>query len=162
MSQGERVKEVRKKLDLTMEKFGEHLGIKKGAISLIENGKNNLTDANIKAICREFNVDYTWLTTGEGEMFIDSDNDFMEKIERIMTSEDDARKDFFKALINANDEDIIALQRIIDLFTSKKERNLDDSKKATNFYDDMPNTRKEFEKIYPIIENETTKKNNIG
>ena len=148
MSQGERVKEVRKKLGLTMEKFGEHLGIKKGAISLIENGKNNLTDANIKAICREFNVDYIWLTTGEGEMFTNPDDNFIAKIDRIMAGEDDARKNFFKALINANDEDIIALQRIIDLFTSKKERNSEDQKKSTNFYDDIPNTPEEFEKMY--------------
>lgn len=73
MTQGERVKKARKSLGMTMDKFGERLGVTKTAISLIESGKNNLTDANTKAICREFDVDYIWLTTGEGEMFVESD-----------------------------------------------------------------------------------------
>ena len=73
MTQGERVKEVRKNLGLTLEKFGERIGLKKNTMSAIETGRNALTDANIKAICREFGVDYIWLTTGEGEMFVDSD-----------------------------------------------------------------------------------------
>ena len=69
MTQAERVRQVRKSLSLTMEKFGERLGVTKTAISLIESGKNKLTDANVKAICRAYNVNYDWLTEGEGEMF---------------------------------------------------------------------------------------------
>lgn len=122
MTQNERIKEVRKSLGLTLEKFGERIGLKKSAVSLIENGKNAVTDANVKAICREFGVDYIWLTTGDGEMFVDTDDDFIERIDRIMVGEDDARKNLFKALLEASDEDIAAFQRIIDLFASKKKR----------------------------------------
>lgn len=118
MKQGERVREVRKALGLTLDKFGECIGIKKSTLSLIENGKNNLTEANIKAICREFSVDYIWLTTGEGEMFVDSDNDFLEKIDRIMTGENDARKNMIKTLVNASDDDIQLLCRLIDSYNS--------------------------------------------
>ena len=121
MTQNERVREIRKSLNLTMEKFGERIGIKKAAVSKIEKGENTLTDANIKSICREFSVDYLWLTTGEGEMFVESDDDFIERIDRIMMGEDDARKNLFKALLEASDEDIAAFQRIIDLFASKKD-----------------------------------------
>jgi transcriptional regulator with XRE-family HTH domain len=121
MTQNERIKEVRKSLGLTLEKFGERIGLKKSAVSLIENGKNSVTDANVKAICREFGVDYIWLTTGDGEMFVDTDDDFIERIDRIMIGEDDARKNLFKALLEASDEDIAAFQRIIDLFASKKD-----------------------------------------
>ncbi len=121
MTQNERIKEVRKSLGLTLEKFGERIGLKKSAVSLIENGKNAVTDANVKAICREFGVDYIWLTTGGGEMFVDTDDDFIERIDRIMVGEDDARKNLFKALLEASDEDIAAFQRIIDLFASKKD-----------------------------------------
>ncbi|MGO5307551.1 helix-turn-helix domain-containing protein [Agathobacter sp. LCP21S3_B2] len=121
MTQNERIKEVRKSLGLTLDKFGERIGLKKSAVSLIENGKNSVTDANIKAICREFGVDYIWLTTGDGEMFVDTDDDFIERIDRIMVGEDDARKNLFKALLEASDEDIAAFQRIIDLFASKKD-----------------------------------------
>lgn len=120
MTQGERVKEVRKTLNLTLEKFGERIGLKKNTMSAIETGRNALTDANIKAICREFNVDYIWLTTGEGEMFVDSDDDFLEKIDRIMAGESDIRKDAIKALVNASPEDIKVLEKWIDFCINLK------------------------------------------
>ena len=87
---------------------------KKNAISAIENGRNSLTDQMTKAICREFGVDYIWLTTGEGEMFIETDDAFIERIDRIMAGEDEARKNLFKALLEASDEDIAALNRLME------------------------------------------------
>ena len=69
MTQGERVKEVRKSLNLTMEQFGNKLGVTKVAISNIEKEKRNLTEQMSRAICREFNVREEWLKTGEGEMY---------------------------------------------------------------------------------------------
>lgn len=113
MTQNERIKEVRKSLGLTLEKFGERIGLKKSAVSLIENGKNSVTDANVKAICREFGVDYIWLITGDGEMFVDTDDDFIERIDRIMAGEDDARKNLFKFMLELSDEDIEALDRLM-------------------------------------------------
>lgn len=71
MTQGERVREVRKALSLTLEKFGEKLGVGKTAISKIEKEERSLTEQMTKAICREFNVNYEWLTAEEGEMFSD-------------------------------------------------------------------------------------------
>ena len=118
MTQGERVREVRKNLGLTLEKFGDKIGMKKNSVSQIENGKNNVTDANIKAICREFNVDYIWLTTGEGEMFVDSDDDFIEKIDRIMAGENDARKSMVKILVDASDDDIQTFDRLVNQYIS--------------------------------------------
>lgn len=114
MTQGERVKQARKSLGLTLEQFGEKVGVTKQTVSRIENGINNLTEQMIKSICREFGVDYIWLTTGEGEMFVDSDDDFIEKIDRIMAGEDDARKNIFKFMLSLNDDDIAALGRILD------------------------------------------------
>ena len=120
MTQGERVREIRKSLGLTLEKFGEKLGVGKTAISKIEHEQCSLTDANIKLICREFGVNYIWLTTGEGELFVDSDDDFIEKIDRIMAGESDIRKNAIKALVNASTEDIEALDRLIDLYLQAK------------------------------------------
>lgn len=73
MKQGERVKEVRKELGLTLERFGERLGVTKQTVSRIENGVNNLTDQMQKAICREFNVSEEWLRDGVGSMFVEPD-----------------------------------------------------------------------------------------
>lgn len=121
MTQGERIKEVRNSLGLTLEKFGEKLGVTKTAISRIEKGERGLTEQMTKSICREFGVDYMWLTSGEGEMFVESDDDFFERIDRIMAGENDARKNMIKTLLYASDEDIAAFQRMIDMFASKKD-----------------------------------------
>jgi transcriptional regulator with XRE-family HTH domain len=113
MTQGERIREVRKALGLTLEKFGEKIGMKKNSVSQLENGKNSVTEQVVKAICREYNVDYMWLTTGDGEMFIDTDDDFIERIDRIMAGEDEARKSLFKFMLELSDEDIVALDRLM-------------------------------------------------
>lgn len=128
MTQGERVKEVRKSLDLTLEKFGEKLGVTKVAISNIEKGNRNLTEQMTKGICREFGVDYIWLTTGEGEMFVETDDDFMEKIDRIMAGEDDARKNLFKFMLELSMEDIQAIDRIIDKAIQFKSEHSEETK----------------------------------
>lgn len=75
LTQGERVREARKKLGFTLEKFGERIGLKKNTMSAIETGRNSLTDANIKAICREFSISEEWLRTGSGNMRIPIENE---------------------------------------------------------------------------------------
>ena len=67
----ERVKELRKALGLTLEKFGANLGVTKVAISNIENGNRGLTDQMFLSICREYNVNPGWLRFGNGPMFLD-------------------------------------------------------------------------------------------
>ena len=113
MTQNERVKEIRKTLGLTLEKFGERIGVTRGSMSNIENGNRNLTEQMTLSICRAFSVDHMWLTTGEGEMFIDTDDDFIERIDRIMAGEDEARKNLFKFMLELSDDDIAALDRLM-------------------------------------------------
>lgn len=69
MTQGERVRIVRKDLSLTLENFGKKLCVGKTAIYKIEKGENSLTDRMLESICREFNVNENWLRFGKGEMF---------------------------------------------------------------------------------------------
>lgn len=69
MEYGKRVRELRKNLGLTLEKFGKPLGVGKTAISNIENEERSLTDQMALSICREYNVNYLWLTEGKGDMF---------------------------------------------------------------------------------------------
>ncbi len=65
----DRLKELRKELGLTQEKFAERLRMKRNSIANYEIGRNEPIDAVIALICREFNVNETWLRTGEGEIF---------------------------------------------------------------------------------------------
>lgn len=70
MLENERVKEIRKAKGMTLEQFGSMIGIQKSAISKIERGENAVSDQTRLSICRAFNVNETWLRTGEGEMFL--------------------------------------------------------------------------------------------
>lgn len=65
-------KKLRKTLGLTLEKFGERLGVKRNSVSQWENGINNVSDQVRKSICREFGVNEEWLLSGSGPMFIQS------------------------------------------------------------------------------------------
>lgn len=126
MTQGERIKDVRNSLGLTLEKFGEKLGVTKTAISRLEKGERSLTEQMTKSICREFSVDYMWLTTGEGEMFVESDDDFFERIDRIMAGESESRKNMIKTLLYASDADIEAFDRLVDYYISLRADNKKD------------------------------------
>ena len=66
----ERLKEVRKVLGLNQTEFGERIGVSAAAISKVERGKNDLTDQMIFDMCKEFGIDEQWLRTGEGEVFV--------------------------------------------------------------------------------------------
>ena len=122
MTQNERVKEIRKSLGHTLEKFGERLGVKKNAISAIENGRNSLTDQMTKAICREFGVDCIWLTTGEGEMFIEKtkDEQIAEMLADIQLSDEDSFKHrLASALAAFTEDDWNDLERLLNKLSGK-------------------------------------------
>ncbi len=70
----ERIKELRKRLNLTQQEFADRLSIKRGAVANYEVGRNTPSDSVIALICREFNVSERWLREGEGEMFIPQDD----------------------------------------------------------------------------------------
>lgn len=93
-SLNERVKELRKFLGLSGEKFGERIGIKRNSLSQIETGKNNVSEQVIKSICREFQVNESWLRNGIGEMFVthDIDDEFAMIAGEIMISDDESFK----------------------------------------------------------------------
>ena len=91
MTHGERVKKIRKTLNLTLEKFGEKLGVGKTAISKIEKSERNLTDQMAISICREYNVSEEWLRTGSGDMFVKiPEEDLYSKAAASVLVEDDA------------------------------------------------------------------------
>lgn len=112
----ERVKELRKVLDLTLEKFGEKVGVGKAAMSLIEKGKNNVTDQMFKSICREFNVNEEWLRTGKGPMFVQfSKKEQIENIvKNVLSGSDEFVQNAFIALGELRPDDWKIFEKIID------------------------------------------------
>ena len=67
----DRIKSIRKKKELTQVEFGQIIGVKGNTVTNYETGLRNPTEAVVKSICREFNVNEHWLRTGEGKMFIE-------------------------------------------------------------------------------------------
>lgn len=65
-----RIKEIRKALNLTQSEFGAKVGVKGNTIGNYEIGLRTPSDAVIFSICREFNVNEEWLRNGTGEMFV--------------------------------------------------------------------------------------------
>ena len=68
---GQRIFKVRKSLGYNMEQFGDRIGVTKGSVNNIEKDRNTPSEQTIMLICKEFNVDYLWLTEGVGDdMFV--------------------------------------------------------------------------------------------
>lgn len=65
----ERIKILRKTIGISQLDFGKKIGISDTAVSKLEKGDRNPSEQTIKSICREFNVNYAWLTEGIGDMF---------------------------------------------------------------------------------------------
>ena len=67
---GERIRLLRKSETLTLEKFGERIGITASSCSTMESGKSNPSDQTIRSICREFRVREEWLRAGEEPIYM--------------------------------------------------------------------------------------------
>ena len=91
-----RIKEIRKHYNLTLEKFGDRLGLTKSTLSLIESGKRNPQEQTLRLICQEFSVSYAWLKEGIGEMIIQEDED--DAVNRLMLGQNEFAKQVFRAL----------------------------------------------------------------
>lgn len=109
ITQGERVKKVRKARQLTLEKFGEQIGLKKNTMSAIETGRNSLTEANVLSICREFGVNEVWLRTGEGgddNMFtkMDEDDRYSINLGKLSKTENQMARNMLNAIAEASPE----------------------------------------------------------
>lgn len=93
---GERIKELRKVLGISQEKFGEKLCLSRSGISNIEKGIREVNNRHIRDICREFNVNEEWLRAGKGEMFNTPDD----LVELLSYTVDTLNQDEQKFLIN--------------------------------------------------------------
>ena len=124
MTQGERIKEIRKALSLTLDKFGERVGVKKSALSSLENGRTNLTDQLALSICREFNVNPEYLSGESEDMFLEmSRSDELAAFfgDVLKDDDEDFRRRFVSALAQFTEEDWRLFERIFDKMTKEKD-----------------------------------------
>lgn len=103
-----RIKELRKTLGLSQEAFGKKLGITGGGVSKIENGERTLTEQIALSICREFRVNYYWLTEGKGEIFSGTPQSVVDEIAEDYNLDDIDKKIIEVYLeLSADDREVI-------------------------------------------------------
>jgi len=75
----ERIKEIRKKLELSQVEFSERIFLSKSFYGDIEIGKKKLNERIIFIISKQFNVNIEWIKTGKGQMFIEKSPDIIKE-----------------------------------------------------------------------------------
>lgn len=100
MSTGERIRILRKKLDLTQQMFADRIGMKRNSIAQIEMGRTT-SEQTIVSICREFNVNEDWLRNGVGDMFLPTDRnaDIAKLTKQLLNEESDSFKNRFVSML---------------------------------------------------------------
>lgn len=114
---------MRKSVGMTMQQFGDKIGITTASLSNIENGKTNPSKQTVLAICREFNIREAWLLTGDGDMHIAQAKD--EEISRflhdVLKDEPDTfRKRLIAAMAKWTEKDWEDLTRLAETLTKKE------------------------------------------
>lgn len=97
----DRIKKLRKELNLTQNQFGEKIGVKGNTITNYETGLRTPTDTVINNICKTFNVNEHWLRDGTGEMFLEMDveDQLMEWAGKVLSGHDSKFKKRFVTML---------------------------------------------------------------
>lgn len=119
MTLGERIKKLRKALDLTQQEFADQIGSKRNTIATYEMGRTEPSAAVVSLVCTKFNVNETWLRTGEGEMFVQRSNDdeLAQVFSSIAASDDELIKRIIRAYWRLDDKEKAAVKKLIDGFS---------------------------------------------
>lgn len=78
----DRIRKLRRHLDMTQEEFAERIGVKRNTVAQYETGRNIPIDTVLFLICKEFNVNERWLRTGEGEMINPAPTDELDMLQK--------------------------------------------------------------------------------
>ena len=102
----ERIKAIRKECGLTQQQFADRLNVSRNNIAGYESGNSRPGNSAISLICREFNVNETWLRTGEGEMFVPRDRSdaIAQEVSRFMADHPDGFRERLISLLIRLDE----------------------------------------------------------
>ena len=122
MESYERVKYLRKELlKLTQQDFSKELNISRYNMGNIDTGTIALTDRVISDICVKFNVNETWLRTGEGEIFVPltRNQQITDFLGDLIKEEGTFKKRLIDALCKLDEKDWEDFERLVDKLTKK-------------------------------------------
>lgn len=97
----ERLKKLRKALELTQQDFAARIGVKRNTVATYEMGRSSPSDSAVSLICREFHVNEKWLREGTGEMFLPTDRnaDIAKLTRQLLDEESDSFKNRFVSIL---------------------------------------------------------------
>lgn len=115
----DRVKYVRKELKLSQTEFGARVGVSRDVIKNIECYLVPPKELLLKQICKEYHVDYIWLTTGEGEMFLSDTEMLIDELSADYKLDELDRK-IVEAYLKLSHEDRMALKKFLKSIFEKE------------------------------------------
>ena len=139
----DRIKKLRRMLDLTQQGFGDRIGIKRNTVANYETGRNEPVDSVVSLICREFKVNEEWLRNGTGEMFVPDPGNELDALAE-------------KYHLSAGDQTLI--EKYVNLKPDSRKAVMDfiadvaATLNGTDIYADIPDTPEELERNYPPVE----------
>lgn len=113
----DRIKKIRKELDLTQQEFADKLGTARNNIAGYETGKRQPSDAVVSLICTKFNVNEHWLRDGTGNMFIEQtpDEQIAAFVGNILKDEEDSfKRRLISGLAALDDNGWDVLEKFLD------------------------------------------------
>ena len=114
MTINERIRKLRRHLDLTQKEFAAQIGTTQNSLTGYERGRRNPSGSVINNICKTFNVNEAWLREGIGDMFTPAiiSDEISALVDRTLQGvPDNIRQRFLTALAVLSDDDLEAVER---------------------------------------------------
>jgi DNA-binding XRE family transcriptional regulator len=114
----DRIKKLRRQLDMTQDDFSKKLGLARNSIASYETGRREPTNAIVVSICREFGINEIWLRTGEGgddNMFtkVSDDDRFSLNLGKLSTTENEFIRNGINLLAETDPEKLKILENFM-------------------------------------------------
>lgn len=88
----QRIKKIRKALNLKQKDFAQRLGISGGSLSEVEKGKYPPNFEFLRKLSRDYNVNLYYIFFGEGDMFLEPGQGYSKKLDGLAAKNEDLRK----------------------------------------------------------------------
>lgn len=117
----ERIKELRKCLNLNQTEFGQKIGVKQSAVTGYESGTRTPMNPVIEAICRVYGVNRAWLLYGSGEMFASKTEQIALFMGDLLNEDDSSfKKRFIEALAGLPADKWDEIEKFVNNLVSKQ------------------------------------------
>lgn len=120
----ERIKEIRKYNGESQDLFSSKLNLSRTFVCLLENGDREPSDRTLSDICRVYQVNESWLRTGEGEMLrpLDREGEIAKITNTMLDEEEPSIKNaLIKLVSEASEDDLKLLLEYAKKFASEVE-----------------------------------------